>query len=109
MGATDYSVTYCGWNIDDVEIWAEDLSVTPPTPTPNPCVNNGDVNNDGIISNSDAQLAFLFAIGTLTPTFEEACAADCNGDDQITSVDAQLIFMTALGCETCADPLVLKH
>lgn len=105
MGTTDYSVTYCGWNIDDVEIWAEDLSVTPPTPTPNPCVNNGDVNNDGTLSSNDAQLAFQIALGTFTPTFEEACAADCNGDDEISSADAQQIFMAALGSAACADPL----
>ncbi|MBN1550784.1 hypothetical protein JW979_04930 [bacterium] len=34
MGPTDYSVTYCGWNIDDVEIWAESSGVIPPTNTP---------------------------------------------------------------------------
>ncbi|MBN1550331.1 hypothetical protein JW979_02630 [bacterium] len=33
MGTTDYSVTYCGWNIDDVAIWAES-SAPVPTPTP---------------------------------------------------------------------------
>jgi Peptidase family C25/Propeptide_C25/Peptidase family C25, C terminal ig-like domain len=35
MGTTDGSVTYCGWNIDDVEIWAEYDGV-PPTFTPVP-------------------------------------------------------------------------
>jgi len=35
MGATDTSVTYCGWNIDDVEIWAESGEpVATPTPVP---------------------------------------------------------------------------
>ena len=32
MGPTDGSVTYAGWNIDDVEIWA----VQPPPPPPGP-------------------------------------------------------------------------
>ncbi|MBN1551911.1 hypothetical protein JW979_10595 [bacterium] len=35
MGPTDYSVTYCGWNLDDIEIWAES-SEPVPTPTPPP-------------------------------------------------------------------------
>ncbi|MBN1880448.1 hypothetical protein JW823_10090, partial [bacterium] len=38
MGETDYIVAYCGWNIDDVEIWADSLI---PTPTP-PCIHHGD-------------------------------------------------------------------
>ncbi len=42
MGESDSSVTYCGWNIDDVEIWAESSSPNPtftpvpPTNTPVP-------------------------------------------------------------------------
>ncbi len=41
MGATDSSVTYCGWNIDDVEIWAESGGPAPtysPVPTSTPTV-----------------------------------------------------------------------
>ncbi len=37
MGTTDESWQYCGWNIDDVEIWAfveEPPDTTPPTPNP---------------------------------------------------------------------------
>ncbi len=36
MGTTDGSVTYCGWNIDDIEIWG----VTPTTPQ-GACCNAG--------------------------------------------------------------------
>ena len=38
MGTTDGSWTYCGWNIDDVEIWGLSSSPPPDTtpPTPNP-------------------------------------------------------------------------
>jgi hypothetical protein len=105
MGTTDGSVIYCGWNIDDVEIWAEDLTVIPPTPTQNPCINNGDVNDDGVITAGDAQLAFQIALGMIIPTYEEACAADCNGDDQVTAGDAQMIFLAALGSASCVDPI----
>ncbi|MBN1550400.1 carboxypeptidase regulatory-like domain-containing protein [bacterium] len=35
MGPTDYSVTYCGWNLDDIEIWAS-FAGPPPTVTPVP-------------------------------------------------------------------------
>lgn len=34
MGPTDGSVTYCGWNIDDIEIWAESGNPSSPTPSP---------------------------------------------------------------------------
>ena len=42
MGTTDSSVVYCGWNIDDIEIWAESSgpmntpTPAPPTNTPGP-------------------------------------------------------------------------
>ncbi len=38
MGSSDSSVTYCGWNIDDIEIWAESGEPVP-TPTPVPPTN----------------------------------------------------------------------
>lgn len=80
---------------------ADDL----PTMTPEPCINNGDVNQDSEVTASDAQVAFLIALGSHEPTYIEACAADCNGDQGITSGDAQLIFMTALGMSNCIDPI----
>ena len=97
MGTTDYSVVYCGWNIDDVEIWADSDS--------EPCINNGDCNFDGMLSSADAQIAFQIALGVFQPSFYEECAADCNGDGIITVDDAQRIFMAALEITSCADPL----
>lgn len=38
MGTTDSSVTYCGWNLDDIEIWAETAGAQP-TWTPAPPTN----------------------------------------------------------------------
>jgi gingipain R len=80
------------------------------TPTPNPtqhpdCRNTGDVNTDGDITATDAQLTFLIALGIKIPTEDEACAADCNGDGLLTAADAQSIFLTVLGMGSCADPL----
>jgi hypothetical protein len=100
MGTTDVSVVYCGWNIDDVEIWADSYS--------DPCINDGDCNFDGVVTSSDAQMAFQIALGVIQPTMQEECAADCNGDGLVTVGDAQQIFMTALGMTSCADPLALE-
>ncbi len=104
MGTTDSSVTYCGWNVDDVLV-SFTQPCDPPTPTPNPCIHDGDVNMSGSLTAGDAQLAFQIALGLYSPTYEEGCAADCNGDDSITAGDAQQIFMGALGMGSCVDPL----
>ncbi len=77
----------------------------PPTSTPEECVNDGDVNLTGDITAGDAQMAFQIALGLITPTEEQECAADCNSDGTITAGDAQQIFMTALGTASCVDPL----
>lgn len=105
MGTTDSMWAFCGWNIDDIEIWGVSTAVQP-TATPNPCVHHGDVNFNGGVTAEDAQMAFLIALGSYTPTYEESCAADCNGDDTVTAGDAQLIFQTALGIGNCVDPLL---
>ncbi|MGB3975678.1 MAG: dockerin type I repeat-containing protein [bacterium] len=75
-----------------------------PTATPD-CVNNGDVNQDSLITAADAQLAFLITLGQYSPSHIEECSADCNGDAQVTAADAQLIFLAGLGSAVCADPL----
>lgn len=98
MGPTDSSVTYCGWNIDDVLV-----SYT--APCEQECLNNGDVNQDGQVTAGDAQMSFQIALGSITPTPEQECSADCNGDVTVTAGDAQLVFMTALGSANCVDPL----
>jgi len=103
MGTTDSSVVYCGWNIDDVLVsYTQPCQAATPTPS---CNNDGDVNLDGTITAGDAQMAFMIALGSYSPTWEEECAADCNGDETITAGDAQQVFMTALGSGTCVDPM----
>ena len=71
------------------------------------CVDHhhGDVNFDGMLTATDAQTAFLIALGSHSPTGVEACAADCNGDGEVTAADAQSIFMGALGQPECVDPV----
>lgn len=75
-----------------------------PTGTP-PCVHHGDVTLDGTLSSADAQTAFYIVLGTVTPTFEESCAADCNGDGTVSAADSQLIFLAVLGSGSCEDPI----
>jgi len=80
-----------------------------PTPgdTPTPvCINDGDVDNSGVLTAGDAQAAFAIALGLMTPTAEEACAADCDGNEVVTAGDAQAIFGAALGIGTCSDPII---
>lgn len=77
----------------------------PPTNTPDECINDGDVSGDGSLTAGDAQMAFYIVLGLMTPTPEEACAADCSGDGNITAGDAQMIFLTVLGQSNCADPI----
>ena len=126
MGTTDTSVTYCGWNLDDVEIWAESSGPIPsptpvwtstpintptpvtPTATPTPvtptatatpfiCLNNGDVNYDGDHSPADALMSFQMYMEVIPdPSDDELCRADCNGNTNVTPEDALCIFMDYL-------------
>ncbi len=73
---------------------------------PIPCINHGDVNGSGDITAEDAQITFAIALGSYTPTTEEACAADCNGDDNITAGDAQATFFAVMGAGECVNALI---
>lgn len=86
-------------------------SIPTETPTPTPaCLRNGDVNGDGSLSASDAQMTFFIVIGTVSPTTEQMCAADCDGNGSITAGDAQEIFFSVLGMGTgCVDPVELQR
>lgn len=76
------------------------------TPTVYPCPHDGDVIDDGVITAADAQSAFLIAMGLLSPTPLQLCAADCNADADVTAGDAQMIFLAAIGSGACAEPVV---
>lgn len=56
----------------------------------------GDVNNDGMITATDAQLCFQIVLGLYDPTPGEEYRADVNEDGQVTAADAQIIFQLSL-------------
>ena len=71
------------------------------------CMNDGDVDNNGSISPTDALGAFQIYLGTYPdPTVEELCSGDCDGNYTITPADALCIFLHYLSgsCE-CSDPI----
>ena len=130
MGTTDSSVTYCGWNIDDVEIWAESTGPIPtntpvpptepptivptntpstPTSTPTPfiCLNNGDCDMNGNLTPEDALFAFQVYLGIVPdPAEDESCRADCSGNEAVTPEDALCIFLHYIsGSCDCMDLL----
>jgi hypothetical protein len=76
MGTTDGSVTFCGWNIDDVVIEA----VLPPSGSP------ADLNGDGVVNGSDVGL--LLAEWGPCP----GCPADLNGDGVVNGADFGLLL-----------------
>ncbi len=69
------------------------------------CVHHGDVDFNGSVTASDAQMSFYIVLGLLTPTTEEACAADCDKNGSITAGDTQKIFSMVFGLDSCADPI----
>jgi hypothetical protein len=82
IGPTNGSITYPGWNIDDVEIWG--------IPTAGPV---GDVNCDGILSLADIP-PFVEALTDAEgfPAEHPACdiaRADCSGDGVVDGRDIQ--------------------
>lgn len=83
MGPTDGYVTYPGWNIDDVQVWAPDPAACPRVP--------GDMNCDGVLSYADIN-PFVLAISSeaayyaLYPTCNWQ-NADCNTDGVVSYAD----------------------
>jgi len=105
---------YCAYT-NPIWITAGDPVPTPTpepvnTPTPIPtntpvCINDGDVDQNDVLTSGDSQLAFQIALFMFTPTDEERCAADCNGSGTVTADDAQNIFLAALEMGSCNDPM----
>ncbi len=77
-----------------------------PMASQTPCINDGDVNLDSQLTAEDAQFAFMITLGSMAPTREQWCAADCSGDGEVTAGDAQAIFIAALQQGACADPIL---
>ena len=95
---------YSGWNLDDLEIWGIQTSAPTPTPTPN-CINDGDPDNSGDLTPSDALVAFQIYLGiNPNPSYEEECSADCDGSEAVTPEDALCIFQNYItGSCQCQD------
>ncbi|RMF71486.1 MAG: hypothetical protein D6744_17900 [Planctomycetota bacterium] len=74
MGPTDASVTYPGWNIDDVEIWGEPTTFNIP----------GDLNGDCVVDLTD--LAILLGNFDLSPANPEDGDIDGNGTVDLTDL-----------------------
>lgn len=86
MGSTDGSVTYCGWNIDDVEIWGV---------LPSDCA--GDLDGSGDVNSTD--LAILLGnFGVTSGALPED--GDMDGDGDVDSTD--LAEMLAVFGSTCS-------
>ena len=81
MGTTDGSITYSGWNIDDVEIFAV---------IPNDVV-VGDLNGDGLVNGADIGL-FLISWGECP-----GCPADLNGDGWVDGLDFGILLAAWTG------------
>ena len=76
------------------------------------CLSNGDINQDGNITASDALLAFQHALGIADPplndcqlTLADVYPVPTAPDGQITASDALCIFQKALGLPSCLDVL----
>jgi hypothetical protein len=95
MGTTDSSVTYQGWNIDDVEIWG----IVPITPQG--CPGDADCDGDVDFFDIDAFVARLGCPGS-GPACDEGCPwqnadVDADGDVDFFDIDP---FVGQLGT-TC--------
>lgn len=89
MGTTDGSVTYPGWNIDDVEIWGLVPSACPPNLV-------GDLNADGNVDGRDIQVLTKVLVDPFLATVTETCAADVNQDNAINASDAPAMVARVL-------------
>lgn len=73
MGSTDGGWRYCGWNIDDVEIWGL------------PRMGNGDADDDGDVDLADfGRLQACTGVALVTTECENL---DMDGDGAVTSAD----------------------
>ena len=55
-----------------------------------PVARCGDLNDDGVMNVSDANIALQFAVGLVFPTEPQEVAGDLNGDGNITRADADV-------------------
>ena len=86
MGTTDSSVTFCGWNIDDIRIVGANINPAPTCP--------GDINGDGFTNLDD----FIILAGNFGATSGATLAqGDLNGDGAV-NLDDFIILAGDFGC-----------
>ena len=66
---------------------------------------NGDIDNDGKVTASDARTILRAAVGLATLSAEKKQLADLDLDGIITAADARIALRIAVGLETAADKL----
>ena len=64
-----------------------------------PCGNYGDINNDGYVTQADADMVAEHVVGVITLTSKQLARADIYGDGNITARNATLIAKYAAGVE----------
>jgi len=86
MGPTDEGVTYPGWNIDDVELWAVDAGPACP----------GDLDGDGDVDLSDLSILLAHYGMTSGAEYEDG---DLDGDGDVDLTDlSQLLAVYGTTC-----------
>jgi len=86
MGPTDASVTYPGWNIDDIEIWG----IPPGTDCTGIAL--GDVNFDSAVNGRDIAAFVAVLLDPGAASAAERCAADIDGVCGVALEDVPLFI-----------------
>lgn len=90
MGTTDGSVTYAGWNIDDVEILGVPIANCTGVPV-------GDVNHDLAVNGADVNDFVRVFLNPGVASSPDLCAADIDGVCGVTQEDLDLFVNLLLG------------
>jgi len=91
MGPTDGSLQYCGWNIDDLEIFGHDCHI------PGCCAQRGDIDHNGTIEPDIADLVYL-----VTYMFQNGPAPLCDDPYEPECPDNYFVESDIDGNGTCS-------
>ncbi len=68
----------------------------------------GDLNGDGVVNNTDVDIALQIAVALISPSDDQRNAGDVNGDQRIDSADVALISRISTGLDTVPSAKILK-
>lgn len=88
-----YTVKFGGYVGETFTLYSGDFTVGNVTPT----VKYGDVNNDTLVTSSDAMIVSMAEVQKVTLNDTQKIAADISGDSLVTSTDAMGIAMYEVG------------